>query len=151
MPLSPKGLIETAFMLVFIIVALGADFGWFTSPAYANKMNSTATYINGTMYKDVWQPTQAIAYNKTNGFNAQILSFTGLAFVFSGIGTVMNQMLNVPGVVVTSLSTSVTVMGLSNLAIVLAIPMAITFLGIFITMMGILTWMKAGFLWSGAP
>jgi hypothetical protein len=150
MPLSPKGLIESVILTIVITVALGADLGWFTNPVYANQMNQSAMNLNSSLNTGVWNPIFSSSYNATGGFNAQILSFTGLAFVISNIGTVMNSLLNVPRLFLVDMSISLSYLGIPNPVMTLMIPLTLTFLMLYITMMGVLTWMKAGYLWSGA-
>lgn len=149
MGFSPKNAIETMFLVVIILVALTPALGFFTAPAYAHNMSNQALYVNQSLKTNIWNPIFNASLTSNNGFYANFFSFSGLAFVFSSIGAIVNAFLNVPSLIVYSISSSLTVIGLPSAIAGMAVGMLLTFLFLTVVVLGILTYMKASWLWTG--
>jgi hypothetical protein len=149
MGFSPKNAIETMFLLVIIIICLSPALRFFTAPTYAQNMTNQALYLNTSMKSSIWNPLFNASLTSNNGFYANFFSFSGLAFVFSSIGAIMNIFLNVPSMLVYTISSSLVVMGLPTMITAMVIGMLLTFLLITVVVLGIITYMKASWLWTG--
>jgi len=143
-------MVVSVLFTVMVIFLLSAGITTYDTPNVANQYVGVAVGSANGINSQVFNPIQVSSNavqtnnqtNRTHGFFAQIQVFTGLAFVFDGIGNIILALLNLPIMIQTIMVLPLTLLGFAT-------PQVITILTLFrelivfvILMVGISAWLK---------
>lgn len=139
-----KIMIATLMVVAFMLLLSPAFFSY-DSPSVANSLNVTAFNSSNSLHSFVFTQVNSTAYggsNHTSGFFAQVTVFSGLAFVFSGIGYIMQALSNMPYIILYLISTPLSILGFPLSSISIIVGMFIELILFIITIVGVSAWMK---------
>lgn len=142
MGLSIGNIIGLMFVLILIGLFLSPAFMDFTTSSFASNFNNSIYKINSSVKTNFYNPISTAAFSNSSGFNAQILSFTGLAFVFYGISTVISSLMNVPTLISMVFSTALSTLSIPLIVGAVIAGLFTLFIFTFIIFRGIGWWMK---------
>lgn len=145
MAVSIYKLIIAVFGIVVMLALLSPAIFQYGSPQFASKLNFTQANATGQINQNFFQPLNQTSFggsNHTGGFFANIQVFNGLAFVFSGIGSVMLAILNLPRIMILILGTSLTVLDVPTATASFMIGLFFEMILTVLILIGISAWMK---------
>ena len=126
------------FMMAVLLPAL-TQFG---SPLYVKNINGTYQNVSRGFNQTIFNPIQKVSFNGTTGFNAQILQFTGVSFIFDGIATVMTAVTYMPAMFNLIIGETLFALGLPLPLAQLMAGIGTSFMFLSLILVGISAWMK---------